>query len=329
VRCPIACSSLLFLAFPLLATAGARAEDASAAVAELKAGYALKQAGNCRAALPHFLASFELKPAAKSLLNLSDCESRIGDLVSAKQHATEGRELARQGPEDAELVTVADDLLASIEKRLAHLTVKLSAETPIDCVVLRDGVAFDPATLGTPVVENPGPHKIIVRASGHDDRPYDVNLGEGQRAELLVDVGAVTPTIAPNPYGQGAVTRDEPGSSATAAPTSLWATALVVGGALSALAGGAFGIAAISNNNASNANGHCDATGCDPTGMGLRNTALSDATLSTIFFAVGLAAAGGGVALYVTAPRRATATSIEFTPVIGRASGGVGLRGTW
>ena len=334
-------TSALLVVASIALPARARADDASTAVSELKVGYALKQAGNCREARPHFLASVRLSATAKALLNAADCESRTGDFVSAKLHATQGRELARQGPDGAELVSVADDLLASIDKRLAHLTIKLGAGAPTDCTVLRDGVAIDAATIGTPSDENPGPHAVTVKAVGHDDRAYDVSLGEGQRSELVVDVGAAAPTIAPNPYGQAAVTPDKPASSSTEAP-SLWATitatrrneiaaALVVGGVLSAFVGSAFGIAAISNNNASNANGHCDSTGCDPTGVSLRNTALTDATLSTVLFVVGLASIGGGVALYLTAPRSeaTAATGIQLAPLVVRSSVGLGLRGVW
>jgi len=321
----------LLLVAPLVWTAAAQADDATTALSELKLGYGLKQNGDCRAALPHFISAYRLSPSAKALLNAADCESRTGDLVSAKLHATQGRELTRQGhgpgttQEDTELATVADALIASVDKRLARLTIKFAAGVPTDCKVVRDGVAVDAATIGTAVAANPGPHTITVKAPGRDDRTYDVSLADGQRSELLVDVGPPTSTLPANPYGQ-APTNDK--STSGEAPSSLWATitatprneasaALVVGGVLAAFVGGAFGIAAISNNNASNANGHCDSTGCDAAGVSLRNTALSDATVSTILFGAGLAAIGGGVALYLTAPKSTTNMAA------------LGVRGTW
>jgi hypothetical protein len=96
--------------------------------------------------------------------------------------------------------------------------------------------------------------------------------------------------------------------SAPPAPAHSWSIVrtiaighLVVGAAGVALGAG-FGVEAIENNNASNANGHCTG-GCDATGKALRNTAVSDATVSTIAVAGGLAVVAGGLALWFTAPR--------------------------
>jgi thioredoxin-like negative regulator of GroEL len=71
-----------------------RAGDSSAAVDELKQGYTLKQQGNCREALPHFMRSFELDAKPKAALNLADCELQLGDLVAAQGYAGRGRQLA-------------------------------------------------------------------------------------------------------------------------------------------------------------------------------------------------------------------------------------------
>ncbi len=87
-----------FLALLVVATLpvplSARADDAPAAIDELKQGYALKRAGHCPEAIPHFLASYRAEPKPKALLNLADCEQQTGDLLSARGYATQGRDLA-------------------------------------------------------------------------------------------------------------------------------------------------------------------------------------------------------------------------------------------
>ena len=73
-------TTCLFVSLLLAASAiraPARAADSTGAVEELKEGYALKQAGNCRDAVRHFARSLQLNPTPKALLNLADCERRL------------------------------------------------------------------------------------------------------------------------------------------------------------------------------------------------------------------------------------------------------------
>jgi hypothetical protein len=119
--------------------------------------------------------------------------------------------------------------------------------------------------------------------------------------------------------------------------TSTWSTrktlALGMGavGVVSIGIGSALGLIAISNKNASNANGHCDAAGCDATGKSLRNAALGDATASSWLFGLSLAAIAAGVALFVTAPTVAARSTARFEvfPLAGPSLGGLGVRGGW
>jgi hypothetical protein len=103
------------LAAAVLSARASRADDTSEALEELKRGYALKQTGDCAQAVPHFQRSLQLSSTAKGLLNLSDCEARLGNLAAAREHAAAGRTLAGL-QSDAELVAVADRQLAVIDR---------------------------------------------------------------------------------------------------------------------------------------------------------------------------------------------------------------------
>lgn len=110
----------------------ARADDAASALEELKVGYGLKKEGNCRDAVPHFVASQHLAPSAKALLNLADCELRLGDAAAARAHATEGLDLARQRKDD-ELAAVAQtqiDAIDAAQAAAARHPSPLEAEHP-------------------------------------------------------------------------------------------------------------------------------------------------------------------------------------------------------
>jgi tetratricopeptide (TPR) repeat protein len=100
----------------LVATAPARAGDPAAALEQLKKGYELKTAGKCEEAIPHFVESHRLDPQAKTLLNLADCEERLGDLVSAQKHARDARQLA-QDAGNTELLGIADERVSRSTRR--------------------------------------------------------------------------------------------------------------------------------------------------------------------------------------------------------------------
>jgi hypothetical protein len=117
--------------------------------------------------------------------------------------------------------------------------------------------------------------------------------------------------------------------------TSTRVAGIVVGGAgLVGLGVGAgFGASAISSNNASKANGNCNAQSfCNATGKADRLDAIHAATASTIGFVAGGVALAGGVVLIVAGKPRARSTG---GPAAGPAAaivlgpGDVGLAGRW
>jgi hypothetical protein len=190
----------------LLATSaeGAAWADApAAALDELKQGYALKQANDCPHAIEHLQQSLRLSPTPKAMLNLADCELRTGNLTGAKEHATAGRTLAVL-QNDAELVAVADAQSAAIERRMAWLTVRLSATAPAGAQVKVDRDPLPPGSLGIPEAVNPGDHTIVTSAPGRAPHPVNVTIAEGERSEVTVEPGPALPSAeAPTRGGVG------------------------------------------------------------------------------------------------------------------------------
>jgi hypothetical protein len=318
----------LTLAASLTARA-ARADDPAAALEHLKEGYALKQAGKCAEAVPHFIESERLAPKPKTLLNLADCEQQLDDLVASQGHALEGRDLAR-GLGDPTLLGIAEHQLADVDKRLPRLTVRLAPGAPPDTIVSRDGTALGRVSLGAALPANPGKHRVVASAKGRADAGFDVVLVEGAAQVLDVAPGepvwepVVMPLAGPEVAGT-------PVASSWSGRKTVAVTLAGVGVAGLAV-GSVFGLEAISQNNASNAGGHCNASGCDGTGTSLRNQAISDATVSTIAFGAGLAAVAAGVIVWVTAPSAAPkvgATGLTVVPALGAGSAGASVLGAW
>ena len=303
-----------------------RPARADAALDELRAGYALKQADRCGEAIAHFERSLAVADSPKARLNLSDCQRQLHELMAARDNAVRGQALAVE-QHDPELAAVARSQLAAIEERLPHLRIALSSVAPSNTTVSFDGAPWT-STSAEPT--NPGTHAIVVRALGHADGRYSIALAEAEEKTVDVDVGPTDPT---RPRSTHTTDTTEGPSRASARAWSTQRTlALGVAGAgiVGVAIGSGLGISAISKNASSNADGHCDASGCDPMGVTLRHEAVSQASASTVAFALGLAAVAGGIVLWATAPtEHARAVRIEVRPVVQPTMAGASLAGVW
>lgn len=317
----------LIAAIPLvLVSTPASSADNPEAIEELKQGYSLKQVGNCRDALAHLTRSVQLYATSRALLNLSDCEKQLGDLVAAQGHAAHGRELARQ-KSDAELVGVADEQLAEIDRRLPRLTIRLAQGAPRDCSVVRDGVAVDASTLGASVPVNPGAHIVTIAARGRAERRFDVTLDEGVRRELEVEPGPKTglePVASAERPARPAPEATSPRETEEKGPPARVPAYVVLGlGAAGLAVGIVTGVVANSKHDAL-AN-ECDSGNCPPSAQGDLDAFHSMRTVSTVAYVVGVVGlvAGGVLWLTVPSPHPARASAHVW---LGPGSAGIGGR---
>lgn len=174
------------------------AEDRAAARAHLTQAQDLKKQGQLADALSHFEQSQQLEPKLSTALDLADCAEQLGKLVEAQAYWAAARDLAKHD-EKPQSRARAEQRLAAVEKRLAHLTLQLAANAPAGAQVFRDDVLLEPAALGTPLASNPGEHTIVVKVAGHEDAKYDVKLAEGDNQTLPLAAGPATAVAAPPP----------------------------------------------------------------------------------------------------------------------------------
>jgi hypothetical protein len=287
----LSCVSLLLVA-TALSSRSAAADNSSSALDELKEGYTLKQQGDCRGAVAHFTRSFELDAKPKALLNLSDCEKQMGDLVAGQDHATYGRELA-QRQNDTELTAAADEQLAAIDKRLPRLTIKLSPGAPSGSTVSRDGVVVELASLGVTVGINPGTHAIVVAAPGHVDRRFVVTITEGAREQIDAEPG---PLLAMDRAASPHVERSQKVMMLTYGAFGVGAVGLTIGIAAGLAAGSKHDTLV----------NECPGNGCQPSAQGDLDGFHSLKTVSTVGYVVGAAGLIGGVALWLWLPQDGT-----------------------
>src|SRR5262249_14093894 len=143
---------------------------------------------------------------------------------------------------------------------------------------------------------DPGAHTIDVRAPGYKPQKLTVTIGKEK------DKQAVTlPDLVPEPQAKS--------EEKVPPPRPFWGTQRIAGAAIGGVGvaggvvGAVFGAKALSDTNAAKA--HClnrDWAHCDGEAAGLSSTAKTGATISTVGFALGGAAAIVGTVLFVMAP---------------------------
>jgi len=331
--------------------------DSDRAVALFKEGRELITAGNLEGARQKLNESVAVQPLVGALLNLADCEERLGLLVGASGHWSEALVLAAKLGDDR--LAEARDRAQKLDARLPKLRVRLAATAPAGTkVILAQGSAAptELSALGREQPLDPGSYQITVVAPGHKDRAYEVNAVEGARMGLDVEVGvdlsrpagpAPEPTRKPAiaPAASGAVapsthadhaTADAAGAPADASSEGGWSAGrtagLVVGvtGIVSLGIGAALGGVAMSKTSA--AKDHCnDSDYCDADGLDLRSQAIHMARGSTATLVIGGAFVVGGLVAFLVSPAQGDDTGAAPGATASLAIGPRGLQlvGTW
>jgi hypothetical protein len=171
-------------------TAAAEPRDPAGGEWLFREGRALMKKGDFLSACPKLEESLRLDPAVGTLMNLAECEERIGRTASAWQRwgAAADQLPARDRRRDTALGRAR-----TLEKSLARLTVKLGAAAPATARVLRDGVLLGDPSLGVALPVDPGIHWIVVTAPGREGREVQVRLEVGEQRAVEVEPGAPTP----------------------------------------------------------------------------------------------------------------------------------------
>lgn len=307
-------SKALFLAPLALSSAAPRAAWAEPADAERMAAAqalfdearALTERGEYAAACPKFAESRRLDPTMGTTFYLAECLEHIGRLASAWSYYIEVADAARaSGQGDREVY--ARNRAEALRPRLPWLVVVVSpaARKLPGLLIKRDGIVLGEAQLGVAIPVDFGEHVITAAAPGR--KPWEVRISvseEAKTTKIEIPVLDALSPVAPSAPEPGL-----PHKPAVSSGMSAQRVAGVVAGAAGVIGiglGAFFGLRAMSKQDESNKDGHCDAADtCDHVGLGLRDEAITAATVSTIGFIAGGVALAGGVTLFFTAPSEA------------------------
>jgi len=291
-------------------------ETSITAEALFEAGRADMQRADYAAACPKFAESQRLDPAAGTLINLADCEERLGLLAHAWQLWREAVE--RLPADDARRPAVADRA-TSVDRRVPRLTLKLARGVPSSASVVRDDVPIGSGLFDVPLPLDPGQHIIVLMVIGYLPARYVVTLRESARETVVLDLGPIDPNMRPPAPGPADV-RPEPNASDGA---SYIGWGLLGVGAIGIGTGITTGLLAIGKRNEQDRNCY-PAKVCTPAGADAAESGSTFATVSTLSFVVGGAAALTGLYLVLrNRGQRATSPASSITPMF--FPGGMGL----
>jgi hypothetical protein len=229
------------LALPAPAADGVEPNDA--ATRSFREGRALLREGRIAEGCAKLRASLALKRSPGILLNVASCARDQGDLLAAVSGFEAVRAEAPSYPADAERrrlwTDAAESALRELRPRLAELelVVPSGAPLPPSWKVSVDGVPL--ALARGRALQNPGAHHLEVDAEGRAPYLRDVQLADGERLRVEVQLELAEPA----PSAMSGVAPADRGVPLTPEPSEPPSRALPI--AL-ALGGGALTIAGLS-----------------------------------------------------------------------------------
>jgi hypothetical protein len=317
----------------------ARAETAAADVLFQQAKK-LAAEGNMAEACPKFHASYEIDKQLGVLLNVADCEEKLGRVATAWGLWGEALEWAKRAADPR--LGYVQERRSAVEPRLPWLTIVVSH--PVATLqIFRDEVPVPPPSFGVALPLDPGAHSVIVRRGTQLLQQLPLTASEQQRAELPLDLAAIDAAVpAPKQlppsgdHGGGA-----PAVSGAPAPVpaaegtgdSQRLAGWIVGGtgAAAVLVAGALEIAALVKKGQADADDSCVNKFCSPAGLEAADAAKSYADVGQWLGIAGLGALAVGATLLLTAPAAdpgpPAAARLELGPWLGPGLAGITVRG--
>jgi hypothetical protein len=278
-----------------------------------------------------------LDPGIGAKVNVARCYEEWGRIATAYRWYAAAERMAR-GKRDPRARKIRE-LLDKLDPDVPRLTIAVPGDVDLDeAAITLDGERLSRAAVGREAQVDPGPHVITYRAGG-ERRSKTIAVERGASREVTLDFSAAERPSAP------LADRDSPRSRAPAHPGR---TRRII--AISMMGAGGVGVG-LSTYLALDARSayrgaldlHCNGLKdqCSDEGLRLTGDARDRANLATAVGLVGLAVAGGGLALYLTAPRGASepaerraqdaddAEALYVAPVIGDRIAGIVIGGRY
>lgn len=119
--------------------------------------------------------------------HLAHCEEQLGRLVEALISYDQARELIAAGHKAPDVEALLEPARRALELRVPYLLLVAPAEVERLEAEL-DGKPVARSVLGRPAPVNPGTHRILARAPGYADYADEVQIAEGERRTVQVNM---------------------------------------------------------------------------------------------------------------------------------------------
>jgi tetratricopeptide (TPR) repeat protein len=302
-----------------LSAAPAAADKADELFARGKAQLARKQYAQ---ACVTFEQVDALDPGIGAKLNVAKCYQEWGKLASAYRWYADAEDMAaRSGDKRAPKIK---ELLAELEPDVPRLTIRVPKDADLDAAAVKLDGELITSRLGRKLRVDPGPHVITYRVDG-EEKSETIAIERGGTREVKL--------VLSSEEGEGSASaraRDEaPTPPDPGRPRRLAGFALMGAAAASLGVAGYLSLDARSDYRAA-LDAHCKGAKdmCNDEGLRITGDARSRANVATVFALVGVAAAAGGIALYLTAPSSGqpeslsrNAEALYLAPAVGDRAG--------
>jgi hypothetical protein len=283
-------------------------------------------------ALAEFQLAYKLVPASQTLLNIGVLSANLNRPVEAVKALD--AVLADPGPLSSQQLRLARKRRDEQARKVGFLHVVTSAPATIQI----DGVDVAGTPTDKPIAVAAGARLVAALGGGYLPSRKKITIAGGITSEITFDLVALPPAPSatilvppsgtaspigpqptlpsgptagsvmtpeqPTPVGSalsgGNHTTDRDAHRDTRKKMLVAGTAIGAGGVLAVVIASAYGLEARSRNQDSKA--YCTGDECQPMGKNLRDSALSDATVSTALFIAGGALLAAGLALVLRAP---------------------------
>jgi hypothetical protein len=291
----VACT---LVAWARLASAAPTESELATARQLFTEGVALEDARDWGAALERFRRVAAIKRTPQVRYNVGLCLSNIGHLVEAENELSPVAEASG----DADTVAVASlarKKLAELHQRIPRVVVNLPPGAAGDATATLDGVAINPALIGTPILVDPGPHAIVVTEAS--------NPAAHAETKVVAVEGAAEPVVAALAFS--ALPAPTPSTPGTHKKVPVWA--FVTGGVAVASLGTALGLGLARISAITTLNGECGSGGqyCPQSAHGKVDLVDAETIGADVLAGVGVAAIIG------------TGVIIHFAPTVPAAQG--------
>jgi hypothetical protein len=194
-------AGLCCFSFPLQAGAQTAQETAQAR-SLFEEGVSLADRADWQGAADRFERAYALKPTSGIAFNYASALVELGRLVEASELL---RTVTRDASASEDLRRHSEEMLTSLQPRLAYLTVHLQDDPGSEARVDLDDREWPRAGWGVASPVDPGAHTVRCVVGGVERAHEDVTLAEGERRELELKLSLPldSPAGLPGPIVEG------------------------------------------------------------------------------------------------------------------------------